>query len=192
MVKAVFLDRDGVINANIERDGRPVAPSSITEFRVLPGVVEAVAQLKAAGFLVIVVTNQPDVATGRTTRTMVEAMHEEIKRQVPVDAIKVCYHVDADQCSCRKPRPGMLMDAAGDYGIELQSSYMVGDRWRDTEAGRAVGCFTIFVDYGHEQEGPNRPDLIVSSLSEAVARILERQRVPTKGVGNVETDRRPT
>jgi D-glycero-D-manno-heptose 1,7-bisphosphate phosphatase len=174
VVSAVFLDRDGVINANIERDGKPVAPVTIEQFQLLPGVVEAAKRLKAAGYLLIVVTNQPDVASGRTPKATVDAMHAEIRQQLPVDDIKACYHLDRDQCGCRKPKPGLILEAAAQHGVDLASSFMVGDRWRDTEAGRTAGCLTIFVDYGYEQDGPNRPDMIARSLPDAVTKILAR------------------
>jgi D-glycero-D-manno-heptose 1,7-bisphosphate phosphatase len=177
VVKAIFLDRDGVINANLERDGRPVAPTTLEEFRFLPGVEEAVLRLKTAGFLVIVVTNQPDLATGRTSAATVEAMHAEIRRRLDVDDIKTCGHLEADNCACRKPKPGMILEAAAERGIDLAASYVVGDRWRDIEAGRAAGCLTIFVDYGYVQDGPLRPDKIVRSLPEAAAFILNQENV---------------
>lgn len=175
VARAVFLDRDGVINANLERNGKPVAPTRLEEFRILPGVDEAVRRLKQAGFTIIIVTNQPDVRTGRTPQAAVEAMHAEIRRRMPVDDIKICYHVDADNCTCRKPKPGMLFAAAGERGIDLSSSYLIGDRWRDTQAGRAAGCLTIFIDYAYEQDGPNLPDKVVQSVTEAVAFILGRE-----------------
>jgi D-glycero-D-manno-heptose 1,7-bisphosphate phosphatase len=137
--RAVFLDRDGVINANVMRDGRPVAPTRLDEFRLLPGVEDAVRALKRAGFLVIVVTNQPDVRTGRTPRATVDAMHDVIRSRLEVDDIKACFHTDADGCSCRKPKPGMLLEAARERDIDLARSYVVGDRWSDVEAGRAAG-----------------------------------------------------
>ena len=171
--RAVFLDRDGVLNANIERDGKQVAPTTLAEFQLLPGVVDAVARLKAAGFIIVVVTNQPDVATGRTPKAVVEAMHAILRSQMPLDAIMVCFHTDKDKCACRKPLPGMLLEAAAELDIDLGGSFMVGDRWRDTLAGRAAGCRTIFVDYGHFQEGPHRPERTVRSLPEAVSFILE-------------------
>ena len=107
MVKAVFLDRDGVINANLMRDGKPVAPTTLAEFRILPGVVEAARRLKDAGFLLVIATNQPDVATGRTPKATMEAMHAEIRRLMPIDDFMACIHADTDQCSCRKPKPGL-------------------------------------------------------------------------------------
>jgi D-glycero-D-manno-heptose 1,7-bisphosphate phosphatase len=166
--RAVFLDRDGVLNANLVRDGRPYAPRRMEDFRLLPGVEEAVARIKKAGFLAIVVTNQPDVASGITPRAMVDAMHRELQRRLVLDDIKVCFHLDADACACRKPKPGMLIDAAAQYGIDLKASYMVGDRWRDILAGKTAGCFTVLVDHGLPPEQPSEPDKVVSSLLEAV------------------------
>jgi D-glycero-D-manno-heptose 1,7-bisphosphate phosphatase len=169
---AVFLDRDGVINANVLRDGKPVAPTEIEQFQFLPGVEDAVQRLKDAGFIVIVCTNQPDVATGRAQRATVDAMHDLVHEKLKIDDIRACFHTDKEGCDCRKPKPGMLLAAAREHGIDLASSYMVGDRWRDVAAGRAAGCGTIFVDYGYEQDGPNEPDHVVGSLPEAVDFIL--------------------
>jgi D-glycero-D-manno-heptose 1,7-bisphosphate phosphatase len=174
--RAVFLDRDGVINANLERDGRPVAPTSLTEFRLLPGIEDAVRRLKEHGYLVIVITNQPDVANRLTERATVDAMHDIVRARLLIDDIKICFHNDTAGCDCRKPKPGLILAAAAEYGIDLARSYMVGDRWRDVAAGRAAGCFTIFVDYGYKQDGPNFPDLVVKSLPEAAASILSREK----------------
>jgi len=172
MVRCVFLDRDGVINANVERDGCAVAPTRLEDFRFLPGAHQAIRRLKSAGFKIIVITNQPDLATGRTDAATVEAMHAKIRDELEVDDIKICGHLDADDCHCRKPKPGMLLDAAAEWGIDLSKSYLVGDRWKDVEAGRAAGCLTLFVDHGAAQDGPLRPDKIIGSLAEAAAFIL--------------------
>ena len=173
MVKAVFLDRDGVINANLERDGKPVAPTTLAEFRILPGVVEAARRLKDAGFLLIVVTNQPDVRNGLTPQATMEAMHAEIRKLLPVDDFMICLHTDADQCACRKPKPGLLLQAAAKHGIDLAASTIVGDRWRDILAGQAAGCRTIFVDRGYAQDRSAVADRTVKSLGEAAEFILE-------------------
>jgi D-glycero-D-manno-heptose 1,7-bisphosphate phosphatase len=141
------------------------------EFRILPGVEEATARLKQLGFVLVVVTNQPDVGAGRTPPATLEAMHRELRRRLPLDDIKVCIHVDADRCSCRKPKPGMLLDAAREREIGFEQSIMIGDRWRDIEAGQAVGCLTILVDGGGYQEKPCTPDRVVRSLPEAVTYI---------------------
>jgi D-glycero-D-manno-heptose 1,7-bisphosphate phosphatase len=173
MVKcAVFFDRDGVLNANIERDGRFVAPTTLADFRILPGAAEAVSRLKKAGFTLVVVTNQPDVATGRTPRSVVDAMNAQLRAAMPIDDVKVCFHIDEDRCTCRKPQPGMILEAARERGIYLPGSFVVGDRWRDMEAGRNAGCKTILVDVGLVQDGAMQPDRIVKTLSEAVDCIL--------------------
>jgi D-glycero-D-manno-heptose 1,7-bisphosphate phosphatase len=171
--RAVFLDRDGVLNANLERDGRPVAPTRLEDFRLLPGVEGALTRLKRAGFLIVVVTNQPDVSTGRTEPDAVEAMHAQMRKSLPVDDIKVCYHRDEDRCSCRKPKPGLINEAAQQHEVDVKNSFMVGDRWRDIEAGHQAGCTTILIDAGYRQERPTRPDKTVASLVEAVDVILK-------------------
>lgn len=175
MRRAVFLDRDGVINASLVRGGKRVAPSSLAEFKLLPAVPQAVARLKAAGLCLVVVTNQPDVGAGLIGRGTVEAMHAELRRCLNIDGIKVCYHRDQDGCLCRKPKPGMLLEAAAELAIELAASFMVGDRWRDVGAGRSAGCCTIGVDYAAEGN-PARPDVAVSSLYEGSDYILGQIR----------------
>lgn len=174
MVKAVFLDRDGVINANLERNGKPVAPTTLAEFRILPGVVEAAQRLKKAGFLLVIATNQPDVRNGITPQATMEAMHAAIRTIMPIDDITICLHNDADNCSCRKPKPGLLLQAAAKHAIDLQSSYFVGDRWKDIHAGKAAGCHTIFVDYGYVQDQPAVADRVVGSLADAADFIVGR------------------
>jgi len=172
MKRAVFLDRDGVLNRSIVRNGRPFAPTSLDEFELLPGVVDAVTSLRTAGFLLIVVTNQPDVATGEVSASVLDAMHRKLRALLKLDDIKICCHLDADGCSCRKPRPGMLLEAAREWAIDLDRSFMVGDRWRDVSAGKAAGCRTMFVDYGYAERQVYAPDFVVTSLAEAVRIIL--------------------
>ena len=151
-----------------------MAPTSVADFRILADVDVAIRSLHEAGFLVIVVTNQPDVATGRVKRETVEAMHAILRDRLAVDDIEVCYHVDSDECPCRKPKPGMLLDAARRYDIDLTKSYLVGDRWRDILAGDAAGCFTILVT-GGDDERPSTPGVVVNSLSRAAEFVLARE-----------------
>ena len=172
--RAVFLDRDGVINRVLVRDGRPCSPPSLDELEILPGVEAAIRALRAAGFLVIVVTNQPDVATGKQSRAVVEAMHRALAERLTIDDFKVCYEVEHKTSRHYKPKPGMLLEAAHEHGIDLRRSFMVGDRWRDVGAGRAAGCFTIFIDYGYKERRPDNPDASVASLLEAAEIILGR------------------
>ena len=172
--RAVFLDRDGVLSRSLLRDGKPAAPTMVEEFELLPGVVNAVERLHAAGFLLVVVTNQPDVSTGLTRRDAVGEMHRRLREWLPIDEIKVCYHVEADECDCRKPKPGMLLAAAQEWGIDLKSSWMVGDRWRDVGAGKAAGCQTILVDCHYAERKAETPDFTVQSLPEAAEIILKQ------------------
>lgn len=169
--RAVFLDRDGVINEAVLCDGRPYPPPDLASFRLYDGAVDAVARLRAAGFRVIVVTNQPDVRTGKQTREVVDAMHERLRRELAIDDVRACFHVDADDCACRKPKPGMLFEAALAWRLSLALCFLVGDRWRDVEAGRAAGCRTFWIDRGYRERRPD-PDWTVASLGEAADRIL--------------------
>lgn len=167
MRRAVFLDRDGVINRAIVHGGRPFPPASLRDLEFLPGVAEAIEALRQADFRLIVVTNQPDVATGLQRRETVEAIHAQLRANLPIDDIKVCYHADQDGCPCRKPKPGLLFEAAKQWSLDLTRSVMVGDRWRDIEAGRAAGCKTVLVRGGYAERQAERPDAVVGSLLEA-------------------------
>ncbi|MGD0162757.1 MAG: HAD-IIIA family hydrolase [Candidatus Sulfotelmatobacter sp.] len=178
--RAVFLDRDGVINRAFVRDGKPVPPPTLQELEVLPGVPEALRDLKQHGYELLVVTNQPDVGRGKQSRQALDAMHKLLSDRLPIDDILVCTHSDADKCDCRKPLPGMLLEAARKHNVDLAASFMVGDRWRDIEAGYNAGCKTILIDYGYSERPPDRvPDLRVGSLREAADWII---RSTPKGV----------
>ena len=172
MRRAVFLDRDGVINRAIVRDGKPYPPASLEELEILPGVHEALQKLHDANYLLVVVTNQPDVARGTSKREDVELINAFLSSQLPIDDFKTCYHDGGDKCNCRKPLPGALLEAAQEHNIDLSKSFMVGDRWRDVEAGVSAGCKTFFINYRYAEKKPDAPDFIVSSLLEAKKIIL--------------------
>lgn len=171
MNRAVFLDRDGVLNRGVRRDGSLFSPSSVAELEVLPGVPDALAALRAAGFLLIVVTNQPDVARGATARSAVEGIHAHMKQSLPLDDIRVCFHDESDRCACRKPRPGLIYAAAVEREIDLSQSFMVGDRWRDVGAGKEAGCRTVLINRVAEARHIE-PDIELRDLPETVAWIL--------------------
>ena len=174
-IPAVFLDRDGVLNRAIVRNGRLSPPASLTELEIPPDALGALEALRTAGFLLVVVTNQPDVARGTQTRDVVEAINASLRAALPLDEILVCYHDDPQGCRCRKPRPGLLLDAATEHGIDLRASFMVGDRWKDVEAGRRAGCRTLLVASDHGVAGDGRhPERTVRSLGEAAAWILSQ------------------
>ncbi|HSR25751.1 MAG TPA: HAD family hydrolase, partial [Candidatus Eisenbacteria bacterium] len=181
--RAVFLDRDGVLNEAVTVDRRPFPPDSVAGLVLTPGVEDACAALRRAGFLLIVVTNQPDVSRGSMDRRAVEAINAELRRRLPLDDVLVCPHDDADGCRCRKPRPGMLLEAAARWGVSLPDSVMVGDRWRDIDAGREAGCRTVHVARGYDERPARGADLVVVCLRDAVPWIVALTPVPAGGGG---------
>jgi D-glycero-D-manno-heptose 1,7-bisphosphate phosphatase len=172
--RAVFLDRDGVINRAVVRNGKPYPPRSLEELEIVEGCSEALASLKELGLLLIVVTNQPDVARGTQSREAVERIHNSLLSALPIDEILCCFHDDKDiSCDCRKPKPGLLLRAAQKYALELSDSFLIGDRWRDIDAAHAVGCRAVWIDQGYDERGPTRqPEAHVDTLAAAVAWIL--------------------
>jgi D-glycero-D-manno-heptose 1,7-bisphosphate phosphatase len=174
MIRAVFLDRDGVLNRVFVRGGKPYSPDTIAEMEMFPDAPAALARLKAHGFRLYMATNQPDIARGRLTRATVDAMNDHLRARLPLDAIEMCVHDDADNCGCRKPKPGLLLDAAARDGVDLSQSFMVGDRFRDVEAGNAAGVRTVLVGNGYGEPFKSQPDVAVGSLSEAVDWILSQ------------------
>lgn len=175
--RAVFLDRDGVLNRATVRDGKPYPPNSVSELEIPPDVPSALADLKRRGFLLLVVSNQPDVGRGTQSREQVEAINGKLGADLPLDDFFVCYHADSEGCDCRKPRPGLLARAAARYQLDLPSCYLVGDRWRDMDAGHDAGCVTIFLDYGYLERAPQRePGARVKSLRQAADWILQHAR----------------
>jgi len=170
--RAVFLDRDGVLNQVVMRGGKPASPRRLSEFSLLPGAGEQVARLKQAGYTVIVVTNQPDVARGHLPEQELAAMHAELARAAPVDEIQACPHGDRHACGCRKPKPGMLIEAAERHGIDLGASWLVGDGHKDMGAAEAAGVKAILIEaeYNSQVAAPYRaPD-----LASAIDHILEQ------------------
>ena len=174
--RAVFLDRDGVINRPLIRAGKPYPPARLDEFEILSGVREACQLLKKVGFLLVVVTNQPDVGRGTLAREAVETIHTWMLQQLPIDRVMTCFHggaVYGDPCECRKPRPGMLLQAAEALKIDLAKSFMIGDRWRDIDCGFNAGCKTIFVNWDYEENLKRVPDFNAHDLLDA-AKLIEQ------------------
>jgi D-glycero-D-manno-heptose 1,7-bisphosphate phosphatase len=168
---AVFLDRDGVLNrAPAGTDGVVRPPETLEALEVMPGAAEACALLRASGYALVIVTNQPDVPRGRLSHATVEAMNRRVATAVGIDDVRVCYHDGPDRCACRKPAPGMLVDAARDRGLDLTRSFIVGDSWRDVEAGRRAGCRTVFV--GRELSAPYQADIRADDVLDAARKIV--------------------
>jgi D-glycero-D-manno-heptose 1,7-bisphosphate phosphatase len=169
---AVFLDRDGVLVIPEFRHGRSFAPKRLEDLKFYPDAASALKRLRAAGYRLVVVTNQPDVGNGSIAREVVNEMHARLRATMPVDAIMACFHSQSEDCTCRKPRPGMLIDAAKEFQIDLTTSYMVGDRASDVEAGRAAGCRTVFIDLDYREEEHPAATVTVRSIAEAADFIL--------------------
>ncbi|EDP63518.1 histidinol-phosphate phosphatase family protein [alpha proteobacterium BAL199] len=173
---AIFLDRDGVLVATDVRNGKPIAALTLDDFTILPEASTAVASLKAAGFMTIVVTNQPELARGNVDSATMDAMHARLAAAMPIDAVYVCPHDSGEGCDCRKPAPGMLLRAADDLDLDLAASYMVGDRWRDVGAGLAAGCTTVLIECGYTEPERVEPDLTARDVAEAATLILDREK----------------
>ncbi len=168
MKKAVFLDRDGVINRSIVVNGKPFPPRSLEEFTILPGVLDGLQKFRSKGYLNIIVTNQPDIANGLTTRDLVHQFHAEIKAKLPIDHIYMCDHAAEADCRCRKPRTGMIDDAVKAFNIALSESVIIGDRWKDIECGYAAGIRKrYFIDCNYNERKPACDYLIVSGVDQA-------------------------
>ncbi len=168
-----------MLNRTPVRDGRPQSPSTVEEVEILPGVPGACERLRGHGFLLIVVTNQPEVARGRLERRTVEEINNFLRSRIPLDDVRVCYHDDPDGCGCRKP--GMLLSAARDLNIDLRRSIAVGDRWRDVEAGRRAGCRTVLIDHQYSEPQPCDADFTAASLPLAVDWLLARLKLGPEG-----------
>jgi D-glycero-D-manno-heptose 1,7-bisphosphate phosphatase len=166
---AVFLDRDGVVNRAIVSNGKPRVPVTLKQFVIVPDAPACLGELRERGFLLVVVTNQPDVARGLQSRENVEEMHAALRRALPLNDILACFHDDSDNCACRKPRPGLLIEAQRKYGLDLSRSFLIGDRWKDIDAGNAAGCRTVLIDHGYDEPSPaTAPSARVHSLTAAV------------------------
>jgi D-glycero-D-manno-heptose 1,7-bisphosphate phosphatase len=174
--RAVFLDRDGVINRPVVRDGRPYPPSRLEQFELYEDVADGCTRLKAAGFVLVVVTNQPDVGRGTQSREEIEAMHSKLRSAIPaIDRIEICYHAGerhGEACDCRKPRPGMILRAAAELNIDVRASYVIGDRWRDVGCAHRAGCQAVFIDRRYQETLHEAPEFAVANFNDAVNVVL--------------------
>lgn len=169
---AVFLDSDGVLNEAIIRNGKPLAPTTLAELNIPTEVRPCLDKLKAAGYLLICVTNKPDIERGLMTQADVDAIYAKMRALLPLDDVLICYK---EGSACYKPNPGLLLMAQKKYGIEMAESFMIGDRWRDIGAGQNAGCKTIWIDRAYAEQKPEPPaDYTCHSLTEATTWILRQ------------------
>ena len=170
LTKAIFLDRDGVLNKPKIINGRPFAPTKFEDFKVYAEAAEVLNNFKKNFYKIIVVTNQKDVGKGIINMDVLDRMHKSLLELLPIDEIKVCICVD--ECECYKPNPGMLLEAKNKWNLHLKECYIIGDSWRDIGAGYNAGCKTILIDRKYQMPMPYKPDIIVNSLKEAEKKVL--------------------
>lgn len=173
---AIFLDRDGVINKAPLIDGKPCSPRTLDGLELLPDAKETLGVFKKSGYVNIVITNQPDIARNLMTVEELDRIHAFIRESLPVDDIIVCPHDDQDSCLCRKPKSGMLYEGAKKWGVDLKRSFLVGDTWKDVEAGHNAGCRTILIDMPYNQGIVS--DYRIKSLSEVTDIVFKHKGCP--------------
>lgn len=174
--KAVFLDRDGVINKAIIFERKPYPPATLQEIIILPGVLDGICALKDGGYKTFIVTNQPDVARGTIPFEVVDEINLYLKSHLGIDQVYCCFHDGKDNCDCRKPKPGMLLSAAEDWDVELSRSFMIGDRWRDIDTAKAAGVTSILIDYNYDEKR-SKPDYECTDFTSAVQYILNSNKL---------------
>lgn len=172
MNNAIFLDRDGVINKAIVKDGKPYPPADLFELEILPYVCNGISLLKSKGYKIIVITNQPDVARGTILKEKVEGINQYLKNELNIDEFYCCFHDGKENCECRKPKPGMILQAAKKWNIDITKSYMIGDRWRDIEAANAANMTSILIDYNYNEK-KSVPDFSCLDFKSAIEYILK-------------------
>jgi D-glycero-D-manno-heptose 1,7-bisphosphate phosphatase len=177
MNKAVFLDRDGVIVVPESRNGRGYAPRRLQDYRFYHDAHSSLCRLKEAGFLLVVVTNQPDVGNGLISRAVIDEMHARLVRELSVDAIRSCLHSQTENCACRKPAPGLLLEAIREFDLSVRHCFMVGDRATDIQAGKSAGCRAIFIERGYSEPKPQDADFTVASMADAAEAVLRQNQL---------------
>lgn len=170
MKKAVFIERDGVLNEVKTGPKHQITPLTLDEFKVKKEAEPALKKLKAAGFVLIVTSNQPGLSRGYQSRRELDRMHDIVKRCFPLDDLLVCPHDESDHCPCRKPRPGLLIEAAFKWHLNLDHSFVISDKWQDAEAARTAGCTSLLVQ--SPWVGNVHHDFVMPDIDAIAAKIL--------------------
>jgi D-glycero-D-manno-heptose 1,7-bisphosphate phosphatase len=170
MKLGVFIERDGILNrVRVERQYQ-VSPLALAEFHVNDEAVPLLKKLKAAGFLLIATTNQPGVSRGYQSRRELDRMHELLRKTFPLQDVLVCPHDETDRCPCRKPKPGLLVEAAFQWHLDLDHSFVISDKWQDAEAARTAGCTSLLIQ--SPWVGTVHRDFVLPDLASIVDKIL--------------------
>lgn len=172
MIPAVFFDRDGILVQAPIVQGRPHSARTVDEIRMIPAAFQLCEVLREARIPTFMITNQPDIARGLIERSVVDEQNQIVARALNLTEVAVCPHDDGDDCYCRKPRPGLIEKLGQKHRINLSTSVVVGDRWRDIDAGVAAGTLTLFIDYGYEERRPKNPTRTVHSTDEMLNAVL--------------------
>ena len=173
---AVFIERDGILNLVRIENGHPVPPLRRSDFRLNLEAIQPIRQLRLAGFKLIVTTNQPWLSHGCLSRYELERMHEQLRQAFPIDDILVCPHEEMDECPCRKPLPGMFIEAAAMWHLDISRSFVLSDKWQDAEAARRIGCISVLVR--SPWTGKGHHDFLAPNLAAAVGIIKQWQPSP--------------
>ena len=170
MKRAVFIERDGILNEVRVGPKHPITPLTLEEFKVNTAAVAPLQALKAAGFVLIVTTNQPGLSRGYQARRELDRMHDVLRRTFAVDDLLVCPHDETDHCPCRKPRPGLLIEAAFKWHLNLDHSFVISDKWQDSEAARTAGCTSLLLK--SPWVGQVHHDFVLPDITAIVEKIL--------------------
>ena len=179
MKTAVFIERDAILNEVRVGPKNQISPLTLEEFKLIPGAAEPLRQLKSAGFVLIATTNQPGLSRGTLSRRELDRMHDLLRRSFPLDDILICPHDEADHCPCRKPKPGLLIEAAFKWHLDLDHSFVISDKWQDAEAARTAGCISLLIK--SPWVGPVHHDFILPDLESIVKKILHLNQHPQPG-----------
>ena len=174
MKRGIFFERDGILNVACVEHQHQVSPLTLEEFRVNAAIAPLLSTLKAAGFLLIATTNQPGLSHGYLSRRELDRMHELLRCKLPLDDILVCPHDEIDRCPCHKPKPGLLVEAAFKWHLNLDRSYVVSEKWQDAEAARTIGCTSLLLN--SPWIGSGHHDFVLPDLEAIVDKIQQLQR----------------
>lgn len=182
MRSAVFFERDGVLNLVKEENGQQLIPSDFKDFRLNAKARVSVQRLKHAGYILLVITNQPGLSQGAQSRRELDRMHAHLERELLLDGVLICPHDANDQCPCRKPKAGLLKEAAFKWHLDLERSFVISDKWQDAQAAHVASCRSILLQ--SRWNGSGHHDFIVPDLDSAVSKILELQPLASTSNGS--------
>jgi D-glycero-D-manno-heptose 1,7-bisphosphate phosphatase len=171
MKQAVFIERDGVLNAARVEKQQQISPVTLEDFQLHEDAAPLLKKLKATGLILIVTTNQPGLSRGYQSRRELDRMHDRLRKVFPLDDILVCPHDETDRCPCRKPKPGLLAEAAFKWHLNLEHSYVISDKWQDAEAARNAGCTSLLLQ--SPWVGKVHRDFLLPTFGAIVEKILQ-------------------